>query len=66
VVTAKLHLLSRTLEPSAGYTDVKTYKLGLDATGAPITAGPFNDGYRRNVYTAAVRIVNPSARRDAP
>ncbi|HEX2826034.1 MAG TPA: PilW family protein [Burkholderiales bacterium] len=66
VVTAKLHLLSRTLEPSAGYTDVKTYSLGLNAAGEPVTAGPFNDGYRRNVYTAAVRIVNPSARRDAP
>lgn len=66
VMTAKLHLLSRTLEPSAGYTDVKTYSLGLNAAGEPVTVGPFNDGYRRNVYSAAVRIVNPSARRDAP
>jgi type IV pilus assembly protein PilW len=66
VVTAKVHLLSRTLEPSAGHTDTKTYSLGLNAAGEAITAGPFNDAYRRNVYTAAVRIVNPSAKRDAP
>jgi type IV pilus assembly protein PilW len=66
VVTAKVHLLSRTLEPSAGHVDVKTYSLGLNAAGEPVTAGPYNDPYRRNVYTAAVRIVNPSAKRDAP
>lgn len=66
VVTAKLHVLSRTLEPSPGYLDNKTYELGADANGAPVTLGPFNDSYRRHVYSAAVRLMNPSGRRDTP
>jgi len=66
VVTAKLHVLSRALDASPGYVNRKVYELGLDAAGAPLRAGPFNDGYRRHVYSAAVRIVNPSGRRDTP
>ena len=65
-VTAKLHLLSRSPERSPNYVDTKTYSLGLDAAGNPITVGPKNDGYRRHVYTAMVRIVNPAGRRDRP
>jgi type IV pilus assembly protein PilW len=66
VVTAKVHVLARTLEKSAGYTDIKTYTLGADASGTPVTVGPFNDGYRRHVYSAAVRLMNPSGRRETP
>jgi type IV pilus assembly protein PilW len=66
VVTAKVHVLARTLEKSAGYTDTKTYTLGADASGAPVTVGPFNDGYRRHVYSAAVRLMNPSGRKETP
>ena len=66
VVTAKLHVLSRALETSPGYVDVKTYALGADAAGNPLRVGPFNDGYRRHVYSAAVRIMNPSGKRDTP
>lgn len=66
VVTAKLHVLSRALEISPGYVNSKVYELGLNAAGEPMRAGPFNDGYRRHVYSAAVRIVNPSGRRELP
>lgn len=66
VVTAKLHVLSRTLEPSPGHLDSKIYALGADANGAPVAVGPFNDSYRRHVYSAAVRLMNPSGRRDTP
>jgi type IV pilus assembly protein PilW len=66
VVTAKLHVLSRALEVSPGYVNSKIYDLGLDAAGLAVRAGPFNDGYRRHVYSAAVRIMNPSGRRDTP
>jgi type IV pilus assembly protein PilW len=66
VVTAKLHVLSRAIEASPGYVNGKVYELGLDAAGAPVRVGPFNDGYRRHVYSAAVRMMNPSGRRDAP
>ena len=66
VVTVHLHILARNTETTPGYQDKKTYTLGLDATGAQITAGPFNDGYRRHVYSNLVRVVNPAGRRDTP
>jgi type IV pilus assembly protein PilW len=66
VVTAQLHVLARSPERSPGYIDTKTYSLGPDAAGNAITVGPTNDGYRRHVYTAMVRIVNPAGRRDRP
>ncbi|MDB5928005.1 MAG: hypothetical protein JWN13_6941 [Betaproteobacteria bacterium] len=65
-MTAKIYVLARTLEASAGFTDNKTYQLGLAADGSPVTAGPFNDRFRRHVYSAAVRLMNPSGRRDTP
>jgi type IV pilus assembly protein PilW len=66
VVTAKLHLLSRALEPSPGYVNSKVFEMGVDAANAPVRIGPFNDGYRRQVYSAALRVMNVSGRRDAP
>ena len=66
VVTAHLYILARSVDPSPGYADTKTYSLGRDATGNAVTVGPKNDGYRRRVYTALVRIVNPAGRRDRP
>jgi type IV pilus assembly protein PilW len=61
-----LSLLVRSLDPSPGYTDRKTYELGRSDAGVPIVAGPFNDGYHRRVYTGVVRLVNPSSRREKP
>lgn len=66
VMTVQIYLLARNLDTSPGYTDSKTYNLGTDATGAVISVGPFNDGYRRHVYASVVRIVNPAGRRDTP
>ena len=65
-VTAKLYVLARASDPSPGYVDTKTYQLGVDANGAPVTAGPFNDSYRRHTYSAALRLMNPSGRRETP
>ena len=61
VVTVRLHVLSRASEASPGHVDQKTYDLG--AAG---TAGPFNDGFKRHVYTAVVRAENPAGRRERP
>ena len=66
VVTAKLHVLSRALETSPGYVNTKVFDMGLDGMGAPVRIGPFGDGYRRQVYSAALRVMNVSGRRDAP
>lgn len=66
VVTARFHILVRNTDTSPGQTDTKTYNLGNDALGNAIVLGPFNDGYRRHVYTGLVRINNPAGRRDTP
>ena len=60
-VTVRLHILSRSLEPTAGYTDDKSYVLGGD-----LTVPAANDGYKRHVFTSTVRLVNPSSRRELP
>jgi len=66
VVTAKVHVLTRALETSPGYVNEKVYDLGFDASGNALRIGPIKDGYRRQVFSGAVRIVNPSGRREAP
>lgn len=66
VVTAQLHVLARSVDGSPAHNDTRTYRLGLNAGGVPIVIGPKNDRFRRNVYTAMVRIVNPAGRRDTP
>jgi type IV pilus assembly protein PilW len=60
VVTVKLHVLARNLEPTAGYVDNKSYTLG------PLAVAAANDSYKRHVFTTAVRLVNPSSRRETP
>lgn len=60
VVSVKLHLLVRNLEPTAGYTDAKAYEVG------PLAVPAANDAYKRHVFTTTVRLVNPSSRREKP
>ena len=60
VVAVKLHLLVRSPAVTPGYTDTKTYNLGATALG------PFNDGYKRHVFSTTVRLVNISGRRETP
>jgi type IV pilus assembly protein PilW len=69
VMTARFYVLARNLNPSSGLSDeakAKTYTLGRNPDGTALTVGPFNDGYRRHVYSSAVRIVNPAGKRDRP
>jgi type IV pilus assembly protein PilW len=72
VVTARIDLLVRNPEPSAGYVDGKTYDLGVDP-GAPTTspavsieASTLATNYRRHVYSSEVRLVNMSSRKEIP
>lgn len=60
VVAAKVYLLVRSPEVTPGYIDSKTYTLGSTALG------PFNDGFKRHVYSTTVRLNNVSARRETP
>jgi type IV pilus assembly protein PilW len=61
VVAVRVHVLARSLEATPGYTDTKTYALGNTPA-----LGPFNDGFKRHVFTTTVRLVNPAGRRDTP
>lgn len=60
VVAVKLYVLARADSVSPGYTDTKTYTLGS------VTLGPFNDGYKRHVFSSTVRLNNVSGRRETP
>lgn len=61
VVAARVHVLARNTRPTAGYTDTKTYSMGLAGTTAAA-----NDGYKRHVFTAMTRLTNPGGRREIP
>ena len=59
VVAVRLSVLARNLEPSPGFTDTKSYDMGVAGMVTP--GGEF----KRHVYNAIIRIVNPSARRES-
>ena len=61
VVGIRMHLLSRSTEPSADFTDSKSYSLGLSGT-----RGPFNDHYKRRAYTMTTRLNNVAGLRETP
>ncbi len=59
VMALRLNLLARSNEKTGGYSDAKTYNLGL----AGMTTAT-NDGFKRKVFSQLIRLVNPSSRRD--
>lgn len=59
VMSVRLNLLSRNKEPTAGHIDAKTYQLGAGGN-----AGPFNDAFKRHVFSETVRVVNAGGRRE--
>jgi type IV pilus assembly protein PilW len=63
-VSVKLNLLARNTDESLGYTDSKTYTLGLKKDGTANSVGPFNDHRKRHAYEAVVRLNNPAGRRE--
>jgi type IV pilus assembly protein PilW len=60
VVAVKLYLLARANEVTQGYTDTKSYTLG----SAP--AEVFNNGFKRHLFSATIRINNVAGRRETP
>lgn len=59
-VAAQIHVLVRSTRATAGYTDTKTYQLGGQSIG------PFNDQFKRHVFSTSVRFHNVSGRREVP
>jgi len=71
IVTARIDMLVRNPESSAGYTDTKTYALGVDPVvntnpAVTIPATILDQTYRRHVYSAEIRLVNLSSRKEIP
>lgn len=67
--TAALNIfvLARNIGQQKDFTDQKTYQMSESVlTGATYALGPFNDNYRRHVYTARATIENISQRRENP
>lgn len=62
-MTVKINLLARNNDETKGYTDSKTYVLGLQADGSENSVGPFADGYKRHVFSSVVLLANPAGRR---
>ncbi len=60
VVAVKLYVLVRSEQKTPGYTDSKTYNLGSTSLG------PFNDAYKRHLFTQTIRLTNVSSRRETP
>jgi len=59
VVAVRINVLARNTESTPGYVDAKSYDMGV--AGALTPGGP----YKRHVYNAVIRVVNPSARRES-
>lgn len=60
IVTAKIYVLARSREVTPGHVDNKIYKLGSTELG------PFNDNFKRHVFSTTVRLNNVSGRRETP
>lgn len=59
VVSVRLHLLTRSTQATAGFTDARTYQLGPNvAVAAP------GDGFKRTLMTTTVRLYNVGGRRE--
>ena len=56
VVTARLYILARNTQPSPGFSDTHVYTAGGN------TYGPYNDAYKRHLYTSLVRFNNIAGR----
>jgi len=61
VMAVRVHLLARSNDTSAGWTDTRTYDLGL--ANPAFTTG---DHYKRHAYSTVVRLYNGSGQRETP
>jgi len=62
VTAVKIHVLARNLQTTGGFTDTRTYDLGLNSAGNDNVFGPFNDGYKRHAYSTVVRLEDVAGR----
>ncbi len=65
VVGVKIYVVSRTTEPSTGFTDARIYSLGLLGS-TNVTLGPVNDAFKRRAYVTTARLNNVAGPRETP
>jgi len=53
VTAVRITVLARNLDPTTGWNDTRSYNLGRAAPN-----GPYNDAYKRHVYSAVARVWN--------
>ncbi len=68
VVAARVNVLARNTQTTAGYSDAKVYTLGNKADGSANTFTPSGSdlAYKRHAYSAEVRLTNPAERGITP
>jgi len=59
VVAVRISVLARNIQPSSGPADTKSYDMGVMGFVTP------GGAYRRHVYNAVIRVVNPASRRES-
>lgn len=59
VISVRAHVLTRTVEVTPGYTENKTYSMGLGGT-----RGVFTDSFKRRAYSFTVRLNNVAGQRE--
>lgn len=64
VTTLKVYVLVRGERISTGHTDTKKYCLASTCASPGDYMGPFNDGYKRHLFTQTIRLVNVATRRE--
>lgn len=63
VMAIRVNLLARNTECTTGYTDTKTYTLGLAAPASAPASTCTNGDYKRHEFSELIRAINPSGRR---
>lgn len=63
VVSVKLHILARNIDPTADYVDNRQYDMGLKGV-VPAAASGYQDHYKRHAYSGLVRLNNVAMNRE--
>jgi type IV pilus assembly protein PilW len=66
VTAIRLYVLVRSEKSSPGHVDTKKYCLASVCTDPADYMGPFNDGYKRHLFTQTIRLTNVASRRETP
>jgi type IV pilus assembly protein PilW len=61
-VAVKVYVLAKNISPSNAYLDGKIYTMGRLFNNNPNEKGPFNDAYRRRLYSSEIRLNNVAGR----